>query len=132
MLGETDNIYLNDAIRSLVPQFPELAEIEPDGKITLRVRLYKYPKSSTARILGLHDGGNMALNFAHNDLHARHEQVQGSRSEKPGHRPIRQRFWSAKNSQCRRAGGEHPTEGNRAPTFYVVRNLMYAMPTPLP
>jgi 5S rRNA maturation endonuclease (ribonuclease M5) len=60
--GETDNVYLNYAIRSLAARFPELAEITPDGKISLKVRLYKYPKSSTARILGLHDGGNTALN----------------------------------------------------------------------
>ena len=59
--GETDNVYLNYAIRGLSAQFPELAAVAPDGKITLKIRLYKYPKSSTARILGLHDGGNTAL-----------------------------------------------------------------------
>jgi len=59
--GKTDNIYLKYAIRSLAREFPELAEESANDKITLKVRLYKYAKSSTARILGLHDGGNTAL-----------------------------------------------------------------------
>ena len=33
----------------------------PDQKIRLKVRLYKYPKSSTARLLDLEDGGNGVL-----------------------------------------------------------------------
>ena len=56
--GSTDNVYLTHAIRSLAAQFPDLAEIKPDGKIRLKVRLYKYTRSSTARILGLNDGGS--------------------------------------------------------------------------
>ena len=54
--GDTDNVYLTHAIRSLAPEFPDLAEVK-DGKIRLKVRLYKYPRTSTARILGLKDGG---------------------------------------------------------------------------
>jgi hypothetical protein len=38
-----------------------LAEIRPDGKIRLKVRLYKYPHSSTARLLDLKDGGTSVL-----------------------------------------------------------------------
>jgi RNA-directed DNA polymerase len=56
--GNTDNVYLTHAIRSLAKDFPELAEIKPDGTIRLKVRLYKYPQTSTARILGLKDGGS--------------------------------------------------------------------------
>jgi retron-type reverse transcriptase len=56
--GDTDNIYLTHAIRSLAAGFPSLAEIDAEGKIRLKVRIYKYPRSSTARILGLRDGGS--------------------------------------------------------------------------
>jgi RNA-directed DNA polymerase len=58
--GETDNIYLTHAIRSLVAEFPDLAEVK-DGKIQIKVRLYKYPRSSAARILHLNDGGSAVL-----------------------------------------------------------------------
>jgi hypothetical protein len=54
--GETDNVYLTHAIRSLAADFPALAEIMPGGKIRLKVRLYKYPRSSTARLLDLTGG----------------------------------------------------------------------------
>ena len=59
--GETDNVYLTHAIRSLAAGFPALAEIDAIGRIRLRVRLYKYARSSTARILGLNDGGTSLL-----------------------------------------------------------------------
>jgi RNA-directed DNA polymerase len=59
--GETDNVYLTHAIRSLATEFPALAEVMPDQKIRLKVRLYKYPKSSTARLLDLKDGGSSVL-----------------------------------------------------------------------
>lgn len=59
--GETDNVYLTHAIRSLASSYPDLATIAPDGKIRLNIRLYKYRKSSTGRILGLRDGGSGCL-----------------------------------------------------------------------
>jgi RNA-directed DNA polymerase len=59
--GSTDNVYLTHAIRGLAAEFPDLAEITPEGKKKLKVRLYKYPESSTARILGLGDGGSGVL-----------------------------------------------------------------------
>ncbi len=59
--GETDNVYLTHAIRSLVAGFPTLADVMPDGKIRLKIRLYKYPRTSTARLLGLKDGGSSVL-----------------------------------------------------------------------
>jgi hypothetical protein len=59
--GETDNVYLTHAIRSLAAGFPDLATVDPGGKIQLNVRLFKYRHSSTARILDLRDGGSSAL-----------------------------------------------------------------------
>jgi RNA-directed DNA polymerase len=59
--GETDNVYLTHAIRSLAADYPALATIKSDGKIELKVRLYKYRDSSTARVLGLRDGGSSSL-----------------------------------------------------------------------
>ncbi len=59
--GDTDNVYLTHAIRSLVAEFPALAEMTADNKIRLKVRIYKYPKSSTARLLDLKEGGSGGL-----------------------------------------------------------------------
>lgn len=61
--GETDNVYLTHAIRSLSADFPDLAGTTADGKIRLKVRLYKYHRSSTGRILGLRDGGSGSLSI---------------------------------------------------------------------
>jgi RNA-directed DNA polymerase len=54
--GDTDRVYLTHAIRSLAADYPTLAQITPDKKIRLTVRLYRYSKSSTSRLLGLKDG----------------------------------------------------------------------------
>lgn len=59
--GDTDNVYLTHAIRSLAADYPDLATIAPDGQKHLNVRLYKYRRSSTGRILRLHDGGSGSL-----------------------------------------------------------------------
>ena len=59
--GETDIIYLGQAIKRLAAEFPELATVGADGKVQLKIRLYKYRASSTARLLGLRDGGSSAL-----------------------------------------------------------------------
>jgi RNA-directed DNA polymerase len=59
--GETDNVYLTHAIRSLAPSYPDLATAGPKAKISLNVRLYKYRRSSTARILDFRDGGSSFL-----------------------------------------------------------------------
>ena len=58
--GETDNVYLTHAIRSLATEFPDLANAK-DKKVHLKIRLYKYRQSSTARLLKLEDGGSSAL-----------------------------------------------------------------------
>jgi RNA-directed DNA polymerase len=59
--GETDNVYLTHAIRSLAPKFQDLATIEANGKIRLLVRLFRYPRSSTTRLLRFYDGGSGVL-----------------------------------------------------------------------
>lgn len=56
--GKTDNVYLKHAIRSLAPAFPKLASVDASGKITLKIRLYRYTRTSTGRVLGLKDGGS--------------------------------------------------------------------------
>lgn len=60
--GETDNVYLTHAIRRLAAEYQDLAGLNDKGKIQIKVRLYKYRHSSTARILGLRDGGSSSLN----------------------------------------------------------------------
>lgn len=56
--GQTDNVYLTHAIRSLASEFPTLAQISQDKKIRLKLRLYKYPRSTTGRLLKLQEGGS--------------------------------------------------------------------------
>jgi retron-type reverse transcriptase len=59
--GDTDNVYLTHAIRSLAAEFPDLAEVTKDENILLKVRLYKNTKSSTAHLLQLRNGGSSTL-----------------------------------------------------------------------
>jgi RNA-directed DNA polymerase len=127
--GETDNVYLNYAIRSLAAQFPGLAEVAPGGTITLKVRLYKYPKSSTARILGLHDGGNTALN-SFITTYTRDTK----RFMAPGQKnPVIILYDSDAGAPKIRSAIEQAAKIKLKGTeqyVHVVRN-MYAMPTPL-
>ena len=58
--GQTDNIYLIHAIRSLAASFPSLATIA-EGKIIFKIRLYKHSGSRTARMVDLGDGGSASL-----------------------------------------------------------------------
>jgi retron-type reverse transcriptase len=58
--GKTDNVYITHAIRSLAFDYPELADIDGSGKITIKLRRFRYTDSSTGRILGIHGGtGNL-------------------------------------------------------------------------
>lgn len=127
--GETDIIYLHYALRSLAAQFPELAEIAAGGKIKLKIRLYKYPKSSTARILGLHDGGNTALN-SFIATYAR----DTARFKAPGQKqPVVVLYDSDSGAPKIRAAVEQAARikiTGAEPYVHVVRN-MYALPTPL-
>lgn len=54
--GKTDNVYLKQAIRSLGANYPSLATIAPNGTIVRNVRIFKYPNTSTGRILHLKGG----------------------------------------------------------------------------
>ena len=54
--GKTDIVYIKNAIRSLAPSFPTLATISAEKKITLRIRIFNYPETSTGRILQLEGG----------------------------------------------------------------------------
>lgn len=54
--GNTDNIYLTHAIRSLSSAYPLLAETTPEHKINLKIRLFKYADTSTGRILKMGGG----------------------------------------------------------------------------
>lgn len=67
--GKTDNVYILHAIRSLAAAFPQLATIDPDGKIRLNVRIYKYSGTSTGRILRIH-GGTADLGRLMRDYHS--------------------------------------------------------------
>ena len=58
--GKTDNIYITHAIRSLASQYPKLADVDSTGKISIKLRRFKYTDNSTGRILGIHGGtGNL-------------------------------------------------------------------------
>jgi hypothetical protein len=54
--GNTDNVYLVHAIRSLVAAFPTLAKQNPNGTVSLNVRILKYSGRGTGRILGISGG----------------------------------------------------------------------------
>ena len=69
-------------------EFPELVEISAQGKKQLKVRLYKYTQSSTARILGLGDGGGSVLTKFISTLSKRDGQLHSSRPQ-AGHDPLR-------------------------------------------
>jgi RNA-directed DNA polymerase len=126
--GETDNVYLTHAIRSLGAEFPDLAEVMPDQKIRLKVRLYKYPKSSTARLLDLEDGGNGVLSKFIAAYKKETKEFTGPGLVEPvvilydnddGAKKIRNTI--KENSNVTPTGDE--------PFVHVVKNL-YAVPTP--
>src|SRR5437868_1095338 len=127
--GETDNVYLTHAIRSLAAEFPSLAEVRSDGKIHLRVRLYKYPHSSTARLLGLNDGGSGVLSkfIAAYKKETKHFTAPGLTDavvilydNDAGAKGIRQ---AIKNVSGVKATGDEPF-------VHVIKNL-YAVSTPV-
>jgi hypothetical protein len=53
------------AIRRLAAAYPQLAAIAPDGKITMKVRVFKYAGTSTGRILGINGGTPDLSKFMH-------------------------------------------------------------------
>jgi RNA-directed DNA polymerase len=54
--GKTDNVYIDQAIRSLAVKFPKLATVTTKGEVGLNVRILKTVNSSTGRILELLGG----------------------------------------------------------------------------
>jgi retron-type reverse transcriptase len=126
--GDTDNIYLTHAIRSLAAQFPELAEVDANGSIRLLVRLFRHPKSSTTRLLMFKDGGSGALtNFISSYKEALEEFVG------PGlQHPIIVLFDDDKGGIPVRAHVGNITKTkvpDAFPFIHVVKNL-YAVATP--
>jgi len=126
--GETDNIYLTHAIRSLAAEFPDLAEVK-GKKIRLKVRLYKYPRSSTARILNLKDGGSSALSRFIGTYRQQTDSFTAPGLKSPvvilydndaGAKSVRSAIKDV--SKVRVTGGE--------PYVHITKNL-YAVPTPL-
>lgn len=61
--GKTDNVYIQCAIRKLGAAYPSLAESLPNGGVKLRVRIFRYPQTSTGRILRLSGGTGELGNF---------------------------------------------------------------------
>ncbi len=125
--GETDVVYLTHAIRSLAATFPQLATINADGTIGLKVRLYKYRPSGTSRIIGLGGGGSAALGKFIGTYKKETGTFGASGQEHPvmvvydndsGAKSIR--------STAKEASGRSP-EGEYS---QVIRNL-YVVPTPL-
>lgn len=53
--GKTDNIYIRAALRRLVKAFPQLAAKNPNGSVTLKVRIHRYSRV-VRRILHLSGG----------------------------------------------------------------------------
>ncbi|MCL4395495.1 MAG: hypothetical protein M1482_11965 [Chloroflexi bacterium] len=123
--GETDNVYLTHAIRSLAATFPELAEIDANGK----THLYKYARSSTARILRLLDGGTGHLKNFIGTYSKETDRFKAPGLKQPviilydndaGANPIRSAIREASKKAVKATD----------PYTHVVRNL-YAVPTPL-
>jgi RNA-directed DNA polymerase len=127
--GQTDNIYLTHAIRALAADFPELAEIAADGKIRLKVRLYKYPKSSTARILGLHDGGNTSLKSFIGTYKRDTDKFRAPGLKSPVIVLYDNDLGSKKIQGAIKDAAKKTVEG-KEPYTHIVKNL-YAVPTPL-
>lgn len=138
--GRTDNIYLVHAIRSLADQFPALAMKNADGKITFKIRIYKYSKSrkrkarpvpqtsSTGRILGINGGSGDLKNF----LFLYRNEVQ--RFKAPGaYQPVillidNDQGAGAMNNSIKEV--TKTTVNKVDPFIHVYRNL-YVVPTPL-
>ncbi len=70
--GKTDNIYLLHAIRSLVANYPKLASVSANKKITLNIRILKAGKSkkrSAGSVLQLEGGASFLRPFIEDYYH---------------------------------------------------------------
>jgi RNA-directed DNA polymerase len=126
--GDTDNVYLTHAIRSLATNYPNLAEVKKGGKILLKVRLYKYRQSGTARILGLKDGGTGGLKHFINSYREETERFSA-----PGMmQPVVVLFDNDSGAKAIRSVVKDLTKQQIAPPFLRVVKNLYAVPTPIP
>ena len=128
--GPTDNVYLTHAIRSLAAEFPDLAEVTKDEKVVLRVRLYKYPESSTARLLGLGGGGSGVLSKF---MATYRKEISHFTAPGPAH-PVIIVYDNDDGAKSIRGAIKQISKLQPAgaePFVHVIKN-MYAVPTPIP
>lgn len=128
--GETDIIYLKCAIRRLAAQFPALAKVDGSGKVEHLVRFYRFPKSSTRRLLDFNDGGSGILG---NFMHSYRKTVEKVRFKGPGlEQPLIVLFDDDQGGHSIRNVIGNITKKDRGEQYEfinVVENL-YAVPTP--
>jgi RNA-directed DNA polymerase len=129
--GDTDNVYLSHAILALRADYPELVvmKMTPKGNVPrLKIRLYKYSKSSTGRILGLNTGGTG--NLAH-FISIYREQAGGFTAPGMKH-PVIVLFDNDSGADAvQGAVRKVINQPATAPSTLVAQNL-YAVPTPNP
>lgn len=126
--GETDNVYLTHAIRGLAAEFPDLAEVLPNGTIRLIPRLFKYTQSSTARLLGFGGGGS---SFLKSFIATYNKQISGFGGPGLAHPVILlfdddsggKEIWSVIKGVTKRP------RTDEEPFVHIIKNL-YAVPTP--
>lgn len=82
--GKTDNVYMTHAIRSLATEFPELADVDANNRVCIKVRLYRYTQSATGRILRMRSGGDGALA----GFIASYRKITRGFAQKPGRSPV--------------------------------------------
>ena len=127
--GATDNIYLLHAIRQMAKQNPDLLEVDQAGKIRLKLRLFKYTKSSTGRILGIRGGAGDLKNWM-----ARYERAMREFKAPGKQNPViviidsddaAKGIWSFVQSITK----QKPTPSD---PYTHVRGNLYVVPVPLP
>lgn len=81
--GKTDNVYLTHAIRGLANVFPQLAAKNPDGTITINVRIFRYVNKSTGRIFGNSSGGAAGLSKLMRHYHTEWKKFKAPGGKQP-------------------------------------------------
>ncbi len=128
--GETDIIYLKCAIRRLAGQFPTLAKIGASAKVEHLVRFYRFPKSSTRRLLDFNDGGSAILG---NFMRSYRDTVEKIAFKGPGlEQPIIVLFDDDKGGQPIRKVISNLTKIGKDEQYDFVKiaENLYAVPTP--
>jgi len=125
--GKTDYIYIKAAIRRLAGSYPQLAEKNNDGSISLKVRIYRYTKTNE-RILGLGGGTGHLVKFVKE--YAKVCKIIDAPGEQQPVIILVDNDEGAKVifSIVNEAIGEKP-DGSRA--FYPYDHNLYVVPTPL-